>query len=84
MNKIPKIIKRQPPKAVEAATNWVSSEEPSASEVVEPAEVPTPKEAWEALYMPPSTTISLREWQREFREVEWQNDAEAWESQFFD
>lgn len=54
MNKIPKIIKRQPPEATQEVTNWVfSPEEPPASELVEPVKVPTPPEQLEALYVPP-------------------------------
>ena len=85
MNKIYKIVKRQPPEAVaEVATNSTSSPESPALESVEPETVPAPPEKLETLYLPPSTTVSLREWQREFREVEWQDDVDAWDSQLYD
>lgn len=85
MNKIPKIIKRQPPEATQEVTNWVfSPEEPPASELVEPVKVPTPPEQLEALYVPPLSTPTLKDWQREFREIEWQDDADAWKSQLYD
>ena len=84
MNKISKIIKRQPPEAVEEAADSMSSPEPSASELIEPVEVPMLPEDWEALHVPSSSTATLRDWQREFREVEWQDDVDAWDSQFFD
>ena len=85
MNKIQKIVKRQPPEAVEAVvTNSTSSEEPSASKSIEPVEVPTLPDQLEALYVPPLSTPTLRDWQREFREIEWQDDVDAWDSQLYD
>ena len=85
MNKIHKLIKRQPPEATQEVTNSVfSPEEPPASELVEPVEVPTPPEQLEALYVPPLSTATLRDWQREFREIEWECEADAWETQLYD
>jgi hypothetical protein len=84
MNKISKIIKRQPAEAVEEVTDSMSSPEPSAAEWIEPEEVPIIPEDWEALYVPSSNTATLRDWQREFREVEWEGDADTWESQLYD
>ena len=52
MNKIQKIVKRQPPEGVEeVATNSPSSPEPSGLESVELEKVPAPPEKLETLFL---------------------------------
>ncbi len=84
MNKIPKIVKQQPPEAVEEMADSVSSPEPPAFELVEPVEVQRLKKPGKLYTCHHPVRLRAREWQREFREVEWQDDADAWESQLYD